>query len=130
MASLEELTVGASIEGIVPGTAVTVVSVKWHGSSSATLIYRDDAAGTVGQQLLFRSDEHRLRVLDEGRNWAFDGDGALYRLVSEAQRIRLAYLFDPLLAVHISNVVPLPHQIAAVYNEMLGAPAIAVSARG
>jgi superfamily II DNA or RNA helicase len=39
--------------------------------------------------------------------------------VSEAQRIRLAHLFDPLLAVHTSNVEPLPHQITGVYKEML-----------
>jgi hypothetical protein len=120
VAALEELTIGARVEGIVPGAAVSVVSVKWHGSSGATVIYRDDHAGTVGQQLLFRSDEHRLRVAAAGRQWAFDGDGHLFRLISEAQRIRLAYLFDTLLAVHISNVVPLPHQIAAVYGEMLG----------
>ena len=31
---------------------------------------------------------------------SFDGDGALFRLVSEAQRIRLAHLLGPLLAVH------------------------------
>lgn len=119
MAALEELTVGALVEGVVPGTVVSVVSVKWHGSSSATLVFRDNHTGAVGQQLLFRSDEHRLRVIESGQQWAFDGDGHLFRLVSEAQRIRLAYLFDPLLAVHISNVVPLPHQISAVYGEML-----------
>ncbi|MEO0968585.1 MAG: helicase-related protein, partial [Cyanobacteria bacterium J06639_18] len=36
-----------------------------------------------------------------------------------ALRIRLAHLFDPLLAVHTSLVEPLPHQIIAVYGEML-----------
>ena len=51
--------------------------------------------------------------------WSFDGDGALFRLVSEAQRIRLAHLFDPVLAVHTSVVEPLPHQITAVYESML-----------
>src|SRR5438105_3234157 len=51
--------------------------------------------------------------------WAFDADGALFRLVSEARRIRLAHLFDPYLAVHTSSVEPLPHQITAVYGEML-----------
>ena len=51
--------------------------------------------------------------------WRFDGDGALYRLVAEAHRIRLAHLFDPLLAVHTSLVEPLPHQITAVYEAML-----------
>jgi hypothetical protein len=41
------------------------------------------------------------------------------RLVSEAHRIRLAHLFDPVLAVHTSLVEPLPHQITAVYEVML-----------
>ncbi len=120
MTELESLSVGAVVEGILPGSTVSIVNVKWHGSSSATVVYRDEQAGTVGQQLLFRSDEHRLRLVGSGPQWAFDGDGGLFRLVSEAQRIRLAYLFDPLLAVHISNVTPLPHQIAAVYEDMLG----------
>ena len=53
------------------------------------------------------------------RPWSFDGDGSLFRLVSEAQRIRLAHLFDPVLAVHTSLVDPLPHQITAVYETML-----------
>ena len=50
---------------------------------------------------------------------AVTADGALFRLVSEARRIQFAYLFDPLLAVSTSNVMPLPHQISAVYEEML-----------
>jgi hypothetical protein len=45
---------------------------------------------------------------------SFEGDGGLFRLVSEAQRIRVAHLFDPVLAVHTSVVEPLPHQITAV----------------
>ncbi len=51
--------------------------------------------------------------------WRFDADGRLHILVSEAYRIRLGYLFDPRLAVHSSNVEPLPHQITAVYEDML-----------
>src|SRR3989475_12568776 len=31
----------------------------------------------------------------------------------------MAFLFDPLIAVHPSNVEPLPHQIPAVYESML-----------
>ena len=37
----------------------------------------------------------------------------------EAKRIDLAFLFDPMMAVHTSNVEPLPHQITAVYESML-----------
>ena len=75
--------------------------------------------GGVDNRLLYRQDEGELDVVESGRPWGFDGDGALFRLVSEAQRIRLAHLFDPLLAVHTSDVEPLPHQITAVYQEML-----------
>jgi SNF2 family DNA or RNA helicase len=69
--------------------------------------------------LLYRHDEPHLEVVEQGRPWSFDGDGSLFRLVSEAHRIRLAHLFDPVLAVHTSLVEPLPHQITAVYEAML-----------
>jgi SNF2 family DNA or RNA helicase len=118
MLKLEELTPGASVRGILPYSAVTVVSVQWHGSEALTLVYRD-ASGQVADELLFRQDEERLELVAEGRPWSFDGNGAAFRLVAEAHRIRLAYLFDPLLAVHTSLVEPLPHQITAVYEAML-----------
>ena len=70
-------------------------------------------------RLVFRTEEPTLEVVEEGRPWSFDGDGALLRLVSEAYRIRLAHLFDPYLAIHTSRIEPLPHQITAVYGEML-----------
>ncbi|MHB8632112.1 MAG: DEAD/DEAH box helicase, partial [Candidatus Limnocylindria bacterium] len=41
------------------------------------------------------------------------------KLAAEATRIKLAYLFDPMMAVHTSDVMPLPHQISAVYEAML-----------
>ena len=63
-----------------------------------------DPAGKVANELLYRHDEPRLEVVEQGRPWSFDGDGTLFRLVSEAQRIRLAHLFDPVLAVHTSVV--------------------------
>src|SRR5262249_36450917 len=53
------------------------------------------------------------------RPWSFDGDGATFQLTCEAKRIDLAFLFDPMMAVHVSNVEPLPHQITAVYESML-----------
>ena len=57
---------------------------------------------------------------DEGIPFVgIDGDGALLRLVSEAWRIQLAWLFDPYLAITTSIIEPLPHQISAVYEEML-----------
>ncbi|MGQ9815950.1 MAG: helicase-related protein, partial [Candidatus Roseilinea sp.] len=58
-------------------------------------------------------------IVDIGLAWDFQSDGNLLRLASEAYRIHLAHLFDPVLAVHISLVEPLPHQITAVYQDML-----------
>ena len=40
--------------------------------------------------------------------FSFDGDGAAFQLTCEAKRIDLAFLFDPMMAVHTSNVEPLP----------------------
>ncbi len=115
---LEDLRPQAIVRGILPDRAVTVVHVQWFGTDALELTYKDPG-GRVGNILLYRDDEPRLELVEYGRPWGFDGDGALFRLVSEAQRIRLAYLFDPLLAVHTSLLEPLPHQITAVYESML-----------
>jgi len=69
--------------------------------------------------LVYRDQEPTIEIAAAGRPWTFDADAGRLRLVAEAYRIRLAYLFDPLLAVHTSLVDPLPHQITAVYEEML-----------
>lgn len=111
MSTLEALQPNASVRGILPDCLVTVVSVQWFGSQALELTYKDPA-GKVANQLLYRHDEPRLEVAVQGRPWSFDGDGHLFRLVSEAHRIRLAHLFDPVLAVHMSVVEPLPHQIS------------------
>jgi len=118
MATLEDLKPNSAVRGILPNAIVTVVSVQWFGLGAIELTYKD-ATGGVGNELLFRDREADLEIVQEGRPWSFDGDGALFRLVSEAHRIRLAHLFDPVLAVHTSLVEPLPHQITAVYEAML-----------
>lgn len=118
MSRLEDLQPNATVRGILPDRLVTVTAVHWFGSSAVEITYKDPD-GRVSNQLLYRDDESRIQVVEQGRPWSFDGDGDLFRLVSEAYRIRLAHLFDPLLAVHASLVEPLPHQITAVYEAML-----------
>lgn len=115
---LQDLKPNASVRGVIPDSLVTVVNVQWYGSEALELTYKTPL-GHVANELLYRHDEPRLDIVELGRPWSFDGDGALFRLVSEAQRIRLAHLFDPVLAVHTSVVDPLPHQITAVYEAML-----------
>ena len=118
MARLEELTPGTVVKGLCPDGLATVVNTQWHGSACLEVVYKD-YAGHLNQELVYRDREASLEIAERGRPWSFDADGHLFRLVSEAHRIRLAHLFDPVLAVHTSLVEPLPHQITAVYEAML-----------
>ena len=118
MARLEEIKRGATVKGVLPDGFVTVVDVSWIGSVAIELTYKD-SKGRLANELIYRDRESEIEILESGKPWSFDGDPDLFRLVSEAHRIRLAYLFDPLLAVHTSLVEPLPHQITAVYETML-----------
>ena len=115
---LEDLKIQSVVRGLLPDGLATVVSVQWFGNTAIEITYKTPA-GAVANELLYRSDEARLEIAENGRPWSFDGDGAQFRLVAEAHRIRLAHLFDPVLAVHTSLIEPLPHQITAVYEEML-----------
>ncbi len=115
---LEDLQPHCTVRGILPDVMVTVVNVAWLGSEAVEVTYKAPN-GQVENELLYRDAETRLEVVAMGSPWTFDGDGSLFRLVSEAQRIRFAHLFDAKLAVHTSVIEPLPHQITAVYESML-----------
>ena len=60
-----------------------------------------------------------MSIVNQEKDWNFNADGERFRLVSEAYRIQMAHLFDPMLAIHSSLIDPLPHQIQAVYEKML-----------
>jgi superfamily II DNA or RNA helicase len=117
-AKLEDLKEGASVEGLSPSGIARVVKSEWFGDQAIKVIF-EDADGGVQDRLVYRDEEHALKIVASGRLWSFDADGQLLRLVTEATRIKLAHHFDPYLAIHTSMVEPLPHQITAVYGEML-----------
>lgn len=106
------------VDGILPQQAVRILSVDWIGQQAINVVYRD-ANGAVAETTVYREDESRLKLVTAGSLWSFEADGGLLRLVTEANRIKLAHYFDPYLAIHTSLVDPLPHQISAVYGEML-----------
>ncbi len=118
MVKLEDIKKSAQIKGIQGDELVNIVQVEPVGDSALTVYYKD-SSGKLGEQMLFRSDESRLTMAESGKSWAFDAPGAEFKLGLEAYRISQAALFDPMMAVHTSNVVPLPHQISAVYESML-----------
>jgi hypothetical protein len=118
MLKLEDLRPGLPLVGLEPTVVATVAAVVPIGEGSVQVFYRTPD-GTTKERLLGRVDEEGLSVATVERPWSFDGDGAAFQLTCEAKRIDLAFLFDPMMAVHTSNVEPLPHQITAVYESML-----------
>ena len=118
MLKLEDIKKNAVISGIEPGHVVRIVTTEPVGDNALTVYYKT-ADGKLLERMLFRSDEAKLSLAEAGRPWAFDAPGEEFKLAVEAYRINLAHLFDPMMAVHTSNVEPLPHQITAVYESML-----------
>ena len=115
---LAELKPGLALVGLEPDRVCTVVAVNVIADNAVQVIYRLPD-GTIKERLLGSADEATIAVATVERPWAFDGDAAAFQLACEAKRIDLAFLFDPMMAVHTSNVEPLPHQITAVYESML-----------
>lgn len=118
MVSLEDLVPGSIVSGIEGNLPVTIVAIKWYGNAVIEVTFKD-TKGHLSNQLLYREDEENLKITKDYLPWNFDVDAGLLRLVSEAYRIKLAHIFDPYLAVHTSSIDPLPHQISAVYRDML-----------
>lgn len=115
---LEDIKNGASLEGVEPPNIVSVVAAIPVGPDSLRLVYQLPD-GPIRDRILSRADEASLSLANSMQPWTFDGDGEAFDRKLEAKRIDLAFLFDPMMAVHTSNVDPLPHQITAVYESML-----------
>jgi superfamily II DNA or RNA helicase len=117
MSKLEDLQPGLRLSGVIPGQHVAVIAVQPHGADAIELTYKT-AAGDLAQRVLGRDAEANLAIANaEAR--PLDAPAADFKLVAECQRIKLAGLWDPMLAVTTSDIQPLPHQLRAVYGELL-----------
>ena len=97
---------------------VSVIATNPIGAEAVQVVYKLPD-GTIRERMISMADIGTVAVATTERPWSFDGDGEAFKLAIEAKRIDLAFLFDPMMAVHTSNVEPLPHQITAVYESML-----------
>ena len=118
MIRLDEIQRGLTLVGLEPTALCSVITVVPIAEGTIQVIYKTPD-GTIKDRMLNRADESSLSVATTERPWSFDGEGDAFKLAVEAKRIDLAFLFDPMMAVHTSNVDPLPHQITAVYQSML-----------
>ncbi len=115
---LQDIKQGVLITGIIPNEMVQVLSVLPFSDDALELVYRKND-GLLGQQVIYANDTNNISIASNQLQWRFDANAKKMRLASEAYRIKLAHLFDPHLAVHTSRIQALPHQITAVYGEML-----------
>ncbi|WP_246191374.1 helicase-related protein [Aureimonas leprariae] len=107
----------ALVDGLSPAGTAEIVAIDWLGTDQVSVTFRTPRG--LDERVLQRIDEDGLRPTMPVRPFAFDGDGEDFRLAAEAHRIALAHLFDPYLALTNAEIEPLPHQITAVYGEML-----------
>ena len=116
IARFEDIKAGARLRGLDPAGVAEIVQVARFGPDAFNLGFRVN--GRVGERLVYRGEDG-FEFLEASRTYGFDADGGLLRLASEAYRLRLAHLFDRYLAVAASQIEALPHQITAVYGDML-----------
>ena len=115
---LEDIKEGALIQGIEPGKNVRIITATTTSPDTISIIYELDDGETIKKRMLFREEEDKYSPADK-KYFSFKGNPDEFKLALEAKRISNAHLFDPFMAVHSSNVIPLPHQITAVYESML-----------
>lgn len=115
---LHDIKPGLTLSGLEPDHFCTVVAATPFSEDAVQVIYKLPD-GALKERLLGPSEEPLIDVVTQRRPWGFDGDAEAFQLTCEARRMDLAFLFDPMMAVHTSNVEPLPHQITAVYGSML-----------
>tara|TARA_Y100001934_G_scaffold279627_1_gene383991 strand:- start:114 stop:3635 length:3522 start_codon:yes stop_codon:yes gene_type:complete len=118
MLKIEDIKAGQHLLGVEPEVIVRIIAVESMGPEAVEVTYKLPS-GEPKSSLIDRSNEERISIAEAQKPFSFDGDGEAFKLAVEAQRIDLAFLFDPMMAVHTSSVTPLPHQITAVYESML-----------
>ncbi|MFI0848416.1 helicase-related protein [Mesorhizobium sp. IMUNJ 23232] len=94
-----------------------IVSVDWLSDQQLEVTYRTGKG--LDQRIVARNDQERLFSTAATTPFSFTGNAENFRLAAEAHRISLAHLFDPYLALTSADIEALPHQITAVYGEML-----------
>ena len=115
---LEILRDGAVVRGLVGSDPVTILATRRLTEDSVSVVYRTEA-GLPGERMVFAHDLASIQPVEAGAAFSFTGDPGGFKLAAEARRMRLAHLFDPQAALGTSDVDPLPHQLRAVYEELL-----------
>ena len=116
-----QLSPGVVVQGPLLPEPVEVITTVPMGES-AKLVAKGLRTGRVHDPILSPSQLSQLTVSPNTE--PFDGDPVRFRLGVEAERLGLAYEYDPYFSLSIARVDPLPHQLEAVYEYFLALPRI------
>ncbi len=106
--------------GLAPVGCAKILHIEIISTDSVSVTF--EHASGIDKRLVSGEEAENMQVIVPEPHWELAGvrpTGTLYRLVTEATRIRNAHHFDRYLALQTSAIEPLPHQITAVYEEML-----------
>ena len=112
---------GDIVTGPYWGERVRVETVEDLGDF-IRLVVSTLQSGRFADTLIPKAELDRIKVLEQPVDFSSPPEECF--LAVEATRFRYASLFDPLLAMNVSKVDPLPFQIEAVYGYILKLPRI------
>ena len=117
------ITPGSILQGPFWQERIRVLSIKSIGMDKTKIEAVGITTNTFYPCILSQADLEKIKILPE-QTIQFSGNSKGFFLFTEAHRMRNASQFDPLYAVNVSQVDPLPHQIEAVYHYILRNPRI------
>lgn len=118
-----ELTIGQIITAPFLSAPAEVKQFQPRAGYALLEVVLDDGHHTFKSLRLTTDQLSQVSIVERNAVALTDNAEDFFFLI-EAHRIRLAYQFDPQLALSISQVNPLPHQIEAVYHYVLESPRI------
>jgi len=115
------LQIGTLIKGPFWNEPVKVERIEEFGSYIRIVGFTINSKSPVNA-VLNKEELTKISTIDLARDFLANPENIFYFL--EATRFKYASLFDPLLAMNVSKIDPLPFQIEAVYGYVLKQPHI------
>ena len=112
---MDDIHVGSIVTGPLLPEPVEVLAIIPMGDS-VKLVGKGLKTGLVRDLVLSQAQLTQLRC--SPLRESFDGDPTLFRLGIEAQRLGLAYEYDPYFSLSIARGDPLPHQLERGFENL------------
>ncbi len=117
------IEVGQIVKNLIPQEPVTITKIQPLGNMFS-VTFTGINSNKVNTKVIAADVIDNLEIVTLEGSCNFSGDPDKFLLFAEAERIYSAFQFDPLFAVNCSIVDPLPHQVEAVYKNLLPLPKI------